>query len=357
MKRILFVFIVLISAFNIQGQKLVVESFKEFPDKTIDKKVYDSNDILCAEIIVDGDAIPDLGFNSGYKIEEDRNNAAKGIYQLYVSRGLKTLDVRHDDYLPARLNLREDGFNMSLEPGKVYELKLATEGQKLKPTQTVVFDIKQAEGVIKIGNEEYPFIGGALQKELLPGTYSYEVKADYFHPKTGEFTVNDVSKPQYLPTIELDPIMCEVEFVMLDQVKDPELIVDSRKKGKPGKVRLPMGTRKVRVRAANWQDYNENLFIDHGKSFKIKMEPKPVLPVVVYCDKSYQNPVLYIDEKAVKGWENNGKTVNVPLGKHYVRVIEQIQSTDSSGHPMYKDGRHKEKYVRFYPDMDPVTIM
>lgn len=365
MKRTFFVFAVLISIFNLQAQRLVVESFKELP-VALEKKGYDPNDYLWALIIVNGDSIPDLVFNSSYIIEEDRSNALQGIYKLYVSKGLRTLEIRHDDYLPERLDLREGDYAQRLEPGKTYELKLITEGQKLKPTQTVIFDIKSSEdivknpekGIIKIGNEKYAFTGGGLQMEFLPGIYEFEIIADYFHKKEGNFTVNDVSKPQNLPTIELDPIICEVEFVLLDQVKDPELIVDSRKKGKPGKVRLPKGPRKVRVRAANWQDfYDDNLFVEEGKKFQIKMEPKPVIPVVVYCDKSYQNPVLYIDEKAVSGWTNNGKAVNVPRGKHYVKVIEKIRTDDSSGVPTYKDGRSKAKYIRFNPDMDPVTIM
>lgn len=356
MKRLAFLFVLCISCCVLKAQELVVDSFKLLPDdkEVLENPKYDGNDYICALIKVYVNDLPDLGFSSSYLIDRNDIKYNKGSYYVYVSQGIRSLDIKHGDYLPIKVNFEQD-FNIPIEGGNVYALNLSTTGQKIKPTQTVIFHVIPRTGEISINGESFALDNGSLQKEFSPGTYDYTISSDCYYPVTKQFTVTDISQAQNV-TEKLEPVMCKVFIGVQNDVKGAELSVDNRKKPSLGYVELPMGWRNILIKAPNWKDYKKKEWIEPGKEIKVKLEPKQYFPVVITHKGGYQNPVLYINNKEVPTWRNDGKPIMVKGGKQYVTIIEKLPSKTSSGYSTTKDGRNNSKYVTFTPDMDPVSI-
>lgn len=356
MKRLLLIFSILISCTLLKAQEFVVDSFELLPEdnEARQNKVYDTNDVLCALIKVYVSNLPDLDFNSSYIIDKSDSKYNEGYYNVYVSKGIRSLDIKHGDYIPLKVNFKD--FDVRLESGKVYALRLHTEGQKLKPTQTVVFQVMPNTATITIDGETFPLEKGTLQKEFLPGKYHYTISSECYNPLEGDLVVTDISQAQTVSE-KLNPIMCDVEIQVLNNVKNAELIVDNRKKGAPGKLSLPMGWRNIRISADNWKEYKKKEWIEPGKKIQVTLEPKPVFPVVIRSGTGFKNPKLFINQKEVEGWKDDGKPVMVKRGKQHVMIVEQVEAVGSSSGVKYnKDGRSKSKFITFEPDMEPVTI-
>lgn len=349
--RYLFLSILIgLASFCVKAQNLVVDSFKVLTDNNeiLENPVYDSNDYICALIKVYVTDLPDLGFSSLNVIDPKNIKYQEGYYKVYVVDGTSGLEILHDDYFPVKINFMKD-FGIGVEGGYVYELRLLTSGKKIKPTQTVVFHVMPGVGTIDIDGEQYILEKGTLQKEFLPGTHHYVITSDCYHPYENDFIVTDISEAQNV-TAKLEPIMCDVDIELLTNAKNAKVIVDNRKKGAPGKMQLPMGWRIIRVSADNWKDFSKREWIEQGKVISVKLEPKTYFPVVINA-KGFKNPKLYINNKEVPGWQNNGKPIMVKGGKQYVSVIDQVM-----GKYGMTDGQNKSRYITFVPDMAPIEI-
>lgn len=294
---------------------------------------YDGNKQLCALLKVYIDNLPGITFNSSYIIDKKNISYTNGYYNVYVVGGINSIELKHNDYLPAPVNFRKD-FQIDIQGGKTYGVYLKTSGIIQKKTQTIVFNMIPRIGTININGKENMVDKGVLQIELAPGKYSYTAHSTYYQEKKGEFEVTDISESKIIP-LKLKAYTAGVKFEC--NVPTAVLYVDNKRKGTPGIVDIPLGKHKIRVVAEDWKDHIQELFLEKEDSIQlnITMEPKPYIPVIITCNGSGVK-TLYVDNKEVPEWKNDGSPIKIKQGKHLITITCDEE----------KDFNSKEKIVR-----------
>lgn len=335
LKKIYLLFLLSFLLSPLCAQELKVEkiTWLENDNEAATKPQYDGNKQLCALLKVFIDDLPGIQFSSSYIIGKKNIQYANGYYNVYVVGNINSIELKHNDYLPTSINFKKD-FNISIESGKTYGIYLKTSGIVQKKTQTVVFNMIPRTGTITVNGKDVQVNKGMAQMELQPGDYKYTAKSMYYTEKSGSFTVTDVSEVKVIP-LKLKAIMGILDFKC--NVPTAMLYVDNKQKGSSGMIEVPLGKHKIRVVAEDWKDYTQELIMKNEgiTPLKVTLEPKPFIPVVITC-KGQGNLTLYVDNKIVPDWKNDGSPVKIKQGKHLITVI---RDTD-------KDFDTKEKVVR-----------
>lgn len=328
---------------SISAQELKVDkvTLLETDDEAKTNPRYDGNGEICALLKIYINDLPNLKFGSSFVIDEESITYKGGYYTVYVANGIRTIMLKHRDYLPVTINFKKD-FRIYIEGGKTYRIDASTSGIVKKPI--VAFNMLPREGILSIDGKQHPVSEGMLQLDLEPGNYSYTATADYHYPKEGTFSVtNDTSEPQIIQ-LSLKPIMADVNFTC--NVPIATLYVDNSNKGRPGMKSIPMGKHRIRVKANDWKDFVQEVVINqtNGQELAVKMLPKSFVSIVVKV-KGTATPYLYIDNKIVKDW-SNGKPFKIKLGRHLITVTNGDSFTASK----------RERSVMITPNMEAIEF-
>lgn len=303
----------------------------------------DGNNQLCAVLKVYADDLPGIVFSSSFIMGKKDITYKDGLYVVYVADGIKNMTFKHNDYLSVILDFNGD-YNINIEGGKTYAIYVETEGMAQKKTQTVAFNMIPRDGIIVMDGKEYPVEKGILQLELAPGKYKYTARSQYHKAKDGFFEVKDVIESQIIP-VKLDAYTANVNFKC--NAPSAVLFVGNKNFGTPGIKRIPFGKHKIRVVADDWIDYTRTLVIEDEAQIdlSVEMESKPYTQVVIICN-GCKTPYLFIDNKAVPTWNNDGKPVGVKTGKHLITITTEKDGTGDS----------KEKIVRVNHSTNKIVI-
>lgn len=345
-KNLYLIILLLFLSVPVSAQELKVEKITLLEtDKEAEiHPKYDGNKQPCALLKVYIDSLPDLSFNSSYIIGKKDIAYKNGFYNVYVVGGINSMEIKHKDYLPASVNFKKD-FQINIEGGKTYGVYLKTTGLVQKKTQTVVFNMIPRHGNILINGKEYAIEKGVLQTELLPGNYSYTAKSTYYQDKQGSFEVNDISESKIIP-IKLNAYTTNVKFEC--NVPSAILYVDNKKKGAPGIIALPLGKHKIRVVAEDWKDHTQELALEKEEevTLNVTLEPKPYIPVIITTKNGFGVQALYVDNKEVPEWKNNGTPIKIKQGRHLITITCEEE----------KDFESKEKVVRIDKETKKIEI-
>ncbi len=330
---LLFIFSLLLIPGYAQELKVEKVTLLETDKEAEEKPQYDGNQQLCALLKVYVDSLPDVSFNSSYIIGKKNIKYIDGYYNVYVVGGINSIEMKHNDYLPASINFKRD-FQVNIEGGKTYAINLKKSGMTQKKTQTVVFNMIPRTGKITVNGKTYPIEKGVIQTELLPGKYTYTAQSTYYEDKKGEFEVTDVSKSKIIP-LKLKAYTAKVNFVC--NVPTAILYANNKKIGGPGLLEIPLGKHKVRVVAEDWKDYTQEIqFEKEGtQDLNVTLKPKPFIPVII-TGKGKGKMSLFIDNKEVPEWKNDGTPVKIKQGRHLITITCEQE----------KDFETKEKVVR-----------
>lgn len=304
----------------------------------------DGNNRLCAVLKVFVDDLPGINFSSSYIMGKKDITYQNGFYIVYVADGIKNMTLKHNDYLSVALDFKGK-YNLDIQGGKTYAIYVEKEGMVQKKTKTIVFNMLPRNGIIMIDGKENQVEKGILQLELKPGKYRYSAKSEYYKTKEGDIEVSDVVESQIIP-VKLDPYTATVNFQC--NVPSAVLYVDNKKFGTPGIKNIPLGKHKVRVIADNYNYYSQDLSIDNDLpvDLSIELEPKPYAQVVILCN-GCKTPYLFIDNKEVPSWSNNGKPIGVKIGKHLITITNDKDNSSSDS---------KEKVVRIDHNTKKIVI-
>ena len=304
----------------------------------------DGNNRLCAVLKVYIDDLPGINFSSSYIMGKKDITYQNGFYTVYVSDGIKKLTLKHNDYLAALLDFKGT-YNIDIQGGKTYAVYLETEGMVQKKTQTIVFNMLPRNGIITIDGKGNQVEKGILQLELKPGKYKYSAESKYHKTKEGFFEVSDVTESQIIP-VKLEPYTANVNFKC--NVPSAILYVDNKKSGTPGIKKIPLGKHKIRVIADDWNDHTQFLSIENETpvDLSVELEPKPYMQVVIICN-GCKNPYLFIDNKEVPSWKNNGVPIGVKTGRHLITITNGKEGSSADS---------KEKIVRIDHNTKKIVI-
>lgn len=312
----------------------------ESDNEAITKPYKDNNGQLCALLKFYTEDFPGIIFSSSYILNKEKIQYNNKYYSVYAVGGIQKITLKHNDYLPILFDFVKD-FHIPIKGGKTYGIYVSTEGKAQKKTQTVVFNMIPRTGYITINGKQESVTNGVLQMELMPGNYSYKASSDYCIDKTGTFSVTDVVESQIIP-LKLKARTARLQFTC--NVPEAKLYIDSSLKGGPGIKQIPLGKHKVRVVAEYWKDYTQDLIIEKEGNYDLPVileAQKTNIPIIITAI-GFTNPQLYIDNKEVPKWKNNGEPINIQQGKHLI-IVEDEKNT-------------KEKVIRINSNSKRITI-
>lgn len=317
----------------------------ESDNEAITNPQTDNNNQLCALLKIYVDNLPGVTFNSSFIINKSKIQYNGNFYAVYVVGGLKKLTLQHNDYLPVTIDFTAD-FQLSIKGGKTYGIYISTEGLVQKKTQTVVFNMIPRTGSIIINNTAEKVDNGVLQIECKPGNYSYIAQADFYETKKGTFTVTDITGSKVIP-LKLKARTAQVEFIC--NVPTAKLYIDNSLKGTPGSKKIPLGKHKARVVAEDWKDHIQDLILNKEGTYELKVNliAKEFIPIVILASGS-KKPSLYIDNKEVPEWRNNGLPIKVKQGKHLITIEDEKTE---------KETITKEKIVRIDQNTQKIELI
>lgn len=329
-RKVIFLFLLLLgfslSTFG-QNRTFKVNSVEllESDDDAVKSPRYDRNNTPCALIKVFMEELPGIDFSSGYIIGKSdiKYNGREGYYSMYVAQGIRSIDLKHNDFNPITVKFRDD-YGLDIAGGKTYCIRMAS----VKQSHTVVFNIlpSSAKGTLTLHNagmqESNNFQNGVLRKELVPGEYTFNVRTspEYYKEDTGSFVVEDNAVDSLKQIyISLTPRVVKVDFKCY--VPDAVLYVDGSQRGGHGMKEIEMGEHKIRVRAVNYKDYYvEKLLLDKDQELLVSLEPADYIPVIIFT-KNIKDPKLCIDGKEIPNWKNDKTPVKIKRGKHIIQMF------------------------------------
>lgn len=319
-KRLILICSLLISfCASLSAQELKVDKvvLLETDNDAVTKPHYDGNKRPCALLKFFIDDLPGVEFISSYIIDKDEITYQSGYYAVYVVQGTKSLRMKHSDYTPAEVKFSSD-FDISLQGGKTYGVYVSTVGITAKKTQSIVFNIIPRKASIIVDGQAYTTNNGVLQVECAPGNHSYSITAEYCDRTSGKFEVTDITEPQVIP-VKLKKQTAQLNFTC--NVPEAVLFIDNKEIGTPGLKTVALGRHRIRVVAEDWKDHTGMLDIVNTskQNLNVSLKRKEYIPIVITA-QNCENPLLYVDNKAVHEWKNDGTPVKIRQGKHLITI-------------------------------------
>ena len=230
MKRLISLFILLLTVLYAQAQSLAVQSFRldeaDLTANTTGTIVMDQNGQKCALIKVETTQ-QGFSFDAG-SLGVVKTEQKVGEIWVYVPEGVKRLTISHQQLGI----LRDYDLGQSVKRAKTYIMKL-TSGEvqtivkQARTSQYVVFQLQPENAVVMLDNEMLQTSGGTATKMMKFGTYDYRVQAPDYLPEVGKVTVND-SKNKHVVNVSLKPNFSQVT---LNVDGNAEIWVNGEQKG------------------------------------------------------------------------------------------------------------------------------
>lgn len=322
-RRYIICFLISIFSSYVYSQELKIDKIVllETDNEAVTHPYYDNNRQLCALLKFYIEDLPGITFNSSYIINKNKIQYNQKYYAVYAVGGIQKITLQHNEYLPVTISFTKD-FQTSIKSGKTYGIYVSTKGIAQKKTQTVVFNMIPRSGKIIVNHTQETVTNGILQLELMPGNYTYSAQSEYYIEKTGSFQVTDVTKSQII-SLKLKARTAPVRFTC--NVPEAKLYIDNRLKGGPGIKQIPLGKHKVRVVAEYWKDHTQELILKKETPYNLQvtLETQDTNIPIVIIAQGFNKPQLYIDNKEVPKWNNNGMPINIKQGKHLITVADE----------------------------------
>ena len=187
MKRILFLWCLLIATVSLHAQKLAVEKMEMMPMdlSASTQQRNDRNGNACALVKVqlatagasfEGNVIGDAEFK-------------KGEYWVYMSEGSYMLNVKHPDFLPLFVNFRDYGIN-KVEQKTTYVLTLVMpQGSAPVQTQKLTINYTPTTAIVVVDSKSYQG-NGSVEVELPVGSHDYQIVAVGYSTAEGSVKLN-----------------------------------------------------------------------------------------------------------------------------------------------------------------------
>jgi len=216
MRRVLPILTLLFIAVSAVAQNYKVLSMEDLPqDMTArDEMRKDENDQQCAVLkIVTQNISPEN--REGFYFEPDWGSYVEyrdikgGEIRVWVSPGLKTLNIRHD-----RLGswvLRVSNYGIKVEPLHTYKIMIEGltpkddgQGKPVVTQQFLQFNVDPKDAMVTVNGTPWQVMDGVASQRVNFGRYKYRVVADDYHAEEGTVEVHD-SEKKVVKEVSLKP--------------------------------------------------------------------------------------------------------------------------------------------------------
>ena len=305
-------------------------------------------DVPCAVLIIKTPQIEGLTFpNKAQRVGDVEYK--DGNYYVYMVQGAYRLEVRHHNFQPLDINLK-DSFGIRVKSSKTYVLELdqvmsssddrkCVAQFKIVPT---VFGQVEFDGQIKKIPDN-----GIVEFAHAPGSFKYIVSADNYKSETGTVILNSGTEAV---SVRLRPET--VPVVISCNVGNATVFVDNVSYGKPGRIMLPKGVHEVSVRANKYLDKNQTVLITSSLStlsFNLEKNQGQTTVINPTPIRIYSNSIhLYKNNKEIKGW-SDGAVV------YFMPGVKCRLSDDDDNHCIFAAGTTPKSYNFVYGRMEERT--
>jgi hypothetical protein len=214
MKRVLFLFVLVVSVLTLKAQDYKVISVEPLPlDMTAREYIkLDEKGRQCAVFrIVTQNIAPDL--REGFHFECDWNSYVvahtlnEGEIWVWVSPETKILKIKHKQLGPWDLHLTQ--YLPKVESLFTYRIVLqgtANDNEEVAQ-QYLTFQIKPSNAMLEVDGEIWPVTwDGTARKRVKAGTYTYLVQAPNYENGKGDVVVDDTA---VVVRVNLKPLLTE----------------------------------------------------------------------------------------------------------------------------------------------------
>jgi len=286
MRRVLpFFTLLLFLAVGAKAQNYKVLSMEHLPnDMTArDEMKTDDNEKKCAVIkIVTQNITPEA--RSGFYFQSDwgsqvvHRDVKGGVIRVWVSPGLKTLIIMHEDLGTWELKIPDYG--LTVEPLHTY--KVVVQGMKVddgntKPNftqQFLQFIVEPKDALVTVENTPWQVIDGVASNRVDFGSYKYHVEANDYHAEDGTVVVNDPEKkvvqeitlkPAFgFLKIDGDQAVLSKSSVFIGNINGADALKSPKK--------LASGQYKVTVVNAKFKTFERMVTIKDGETTNLKVD-------------------------------------------------------------------------------------
>lgn len=319
MKKIFFIFLILLEGLSLSAQELIVNEFKETTDLSArTNKRLDINGSPCALVKVE---LPLVGVVFDSKGQVVGNVAYQtNTYWAYMPAGSKHITISHPNYHTLDVVFANYGIPY-LSPSTTYVLTVtapAIVGQpKVNTQQYVIFNITptDANAILELDGQQVSLTDGKGNKRLPFGTYQYAIHSGLYHSVTGSVTVNDPQN-KHIVNVVLRPAF---GFLSIPSVSNDyngtEVYVNDQRVGTIPYMsnRMKSGTYSVRLSNNYFDDVRETIEIVDNQTITLQPSPTPLYGFIsvpsignltdasVYINGEYKGKTPYKSPKLKSG--------------------------------------------------------
>lgn len=319
MKKIFFIFLILLEGLSLSAQELIVNEFKETTDLSArTNKRLDINGSPCALVKVE---LPLVGVVFDQKGQVLGNVAYQtNTYWAYMPAGSKHITISHPNYHTLDVVFANYGIPY-LSPSTTYVLTVtapAIAGQpKVNTQQYVIFNITptDANAILELDGQQVSLTDGKGNKRMPFGTYQYSIHSAMYHSVTGSVTVNDPQN-KHIVNVVLRPAF---GFLSIPSVTSDyngtEVYVNDQRVGTIPYMsdRMKSGTYSVRLSNNYFDDVRETIEIVDNQTTTLQPSPAPLYGFIsvpsignltdasVYINGEYKGKTPYKSPKLKSG--------------------------------------------------------
>ncbi len=313
MKKIVFlIYLFLIT--TLFADEFVIKSFNELSTDLSARKFprKDVNDQNCAILKVRTD-LDGLIFDANLGVEGNIEKKP-GEMWIYVSPGEKQIRISKEGFILLPYNIP-----ITIKENSVYQMIL---------TNKDIDNNENTTGYILLSTDPekaYVWIDGQfkgqsiIQAELQEGIYSYEIKKEMYHSKSGEFEivrnetteVNEILQPNYGSLLINSTPEQNAEITLDNVLLQQKTPFESEK--------IISGNHTVTIKKAMFESITREFLIKDSEKTNLNLEMKPKFAVVTINTDSQAD--IYIDNKKIATEKYSGRLLK---GNHIITVKKEM---------------------------------
>ncbi len=264
-------------------------------------------------------------FDFGYL--KDVQELHDDILWVYVQNGAKTVTINREGYHTVeRYNLKT-----TLQPGKVYDLTLSPEEQRIKK-QMVMFRITPADAGAIVMYCAPGFNGdrmfgrsdgdGVVSKSLAVGSYSYKVISENYHTSEGVFTLDNIAQTH----IETVILRANSSKITLNAGEGVDIYIDGVNVGVDKWTgNLSEGSYNIECRKAGHKNSYKSLTVVEGEDIVVELPRPTPLTGVLALSSTPWDARIFVDGKDCGRTPRN--VTDLLVGEHKVEVVKDGYDT------------------------------
>lgn len=321
------------------AQEMVVKDCELNPDNHYAENHPRSwEDVPCAVLIIKTPNIAGISFPNVAQHVGDIEYK-DGNYYVYMVENAYKLSLRHKDYQPLDIDLKES-FGIRVKSSKTYELDLTKTEPSNNSGQCVAqFKITPiVDGNVEFDGQkkEIPSTG-IVEFRHIPGSFTYVITAENYKKENGTIELQQGTEAV---NVRLRPETVPVEITC--NVGNATVFVDNVSYGKPGVKMLPLGKHVVSLRANKYLDEERSITITKSlpsQSFNLEKNKGQTTiinptPITIYSSSTR----LYKNNREIKGWSSGAVVKFMPGVKCRI-------SDDNDNHCIFAAGTTPKIYT------------